>query len=166
MNKGFTLVEILLAVALSAVFLPVLIKIFSLSLFSVSQGEKFSQAYALAQEQMEAIYEIRDQGGINWDWTNTPSYTDIASGEYYQPNLISGKWLLGTKKNSSILPSETGGFIKKIEINEVKRDVNGNLYTGVGSLEDKSSRFITVLISWKENGKDQEVKVDSLVTYY
>ena len=61
MKNGFSLVEILMAVALSAVFIPALVHIYSLSIFSTSQGEKFSQGTALAQEQMEAVYFVKKQ---------------------------------------------------------------------------------------------------------
>lgn len=66
-RQGFSLVEILISLALVAIFLPAIGIIFSFSLSSSSQGEKFTQAYGLAQEGMEEIFSQKS----SWDWTTT-----------------------------------------------------------------------------------------------
>lgn len=63
-EKGFTIIEIIIAIGLAAVFLPAIGTILSFSLKSSSQGEKFTQAYGLAQEGMEEIFFQKS----SWDW--------------------------------------------------------------------------------------------------
>ncbi|MDP3955470.1 MAG: type II secretion system protein [bacterium] len=69
-NSGFSLIEILIAIALVAVFIPAIATIFSLSLQSSSQGEKFSQAYTLAQEGMETAFSLKSQDTEDTDFWN------------------------------------------------------------------------------------------------
>jgi len=71
-KKGFTLIEIIVAIGLAALILPALIIVFSFSIQSAGQGENFTKAYALAQKEMETIYGLKEQGGTAWDWVNTP----------------------------------------------------------------------------------------------
>lgn len=162
MNKGFVLIEIMLSIALAAIILPALVFVFSLSLQSAKQGEKYSKAYALAQEQMEAIYSIKKNGGADWDWNETPPIT--TGSEYYQPYLVSGQWQIGSKTAS---PSEIDGYVKKVKVFEVKRDTSGNLSDEAWATPDDNSRMVTVIISWTDSkGDPEEVKLDSLLTNY
>lgn len=69
-NLGFTFVEIIIALGLSAILLPALGRALSFSLRIASQGEKFSQAYALAQQSMETLYAQKSQ-----DWASLADST-------------------------------------------------------------------------------------------
>lgn len=162
MKKGFTLIEIMLAVALAAVILPALIGTLGFSLQSSKQNENFTNAYALAQEQMEAVYTIRNRGDASWEWTSS-SPENTSTGEYYQPHFSSGKWLLGSKTSS---PSENDGFTKKVEIIPVKRDALDVLSDDPWAMEDDNSRLVKVSVSWKENSEIQEVELETLLTRY
>ena len=157
MNKGFSLVEVVLSVALLAVFLPAFVHLFSFSTFATSQGEKFTQAHAIAQEQMEVIIFLKNVGGGDWDWTSTPF--DTASAENYQPQFNAGTWDLGPIMSSEPIPVD--GYTKKVEIKRVLR-------CGVTICEfgapDNYSREIRVIVGWTENGKNQEVELKTLVT--
>lgn len=62
-TQGFTLVEIIVALGLSAILMPALGQALSFSIRVASQGEKFSQAYNLAQQGMEKMYAEKSQ---NW----------------------------------------------------------------------------------------------------
>lgn len=157
-SKGFTLIEIMLSIALLAIFIPALIYALGFSTFTVSQGEKFTIASSAAQEQMEAVIKLKNENGSNWDWVNTPDYT--STGEYYQPQLVSGAWQLGSK---TTIPSETDGFTKVVEINQVKRCAK-DLCDDSWGITDPHSRKVTVKVTWKENGQDQTVSLTSLLT--
>jgi prepilin-type N-terminal cleavage/methylation domain-containing protein len=73
---GFSLIEILISIAVAAVILPGVIALQSLSAFTSGQGENYTKAYALAQQEMETIYKNK-----NSDWvgiiTNCPTTTGI-----------------------------------------------------------------------------------------
>lgn len=155
-EKGFSLVEIIIAVGLVAIFVPAIGIIFSLSIFSASQGEKYSQAYSLAQEQMEALYSLKSEGGIRWDWISTPVNT--AAGEYYQPYQFGGVWQLGAKTTA---PTEIEGFTKKVEISPVMRC--GLAICEIGGLDDASRKAI-VYVLWNERGEEKEVTLETYVT--
>lgn len=159
MKKGFTLVEILLAVALLAVFLPALLSLFSFSTFSTSQGENFTQAYALAQQQMEVIYALKNNGGTQWDWNTTP-----APGLYQLP--LSPPWQLA----SAPAPTPGQKYTASVRIGSVYRNSNAQpLPPGdTTGTPDVNSRYITVRIEWIERtdqaADPQAVEVHSLVT--
>lgn len=155
-EKGFSLIEILIAVGLIAIFIPAIGIIFSMSIFSASQGEKFSQAYSQAQEQMEAIYFLKSKGGLDWDWVSTPVNT--SAGEYYQPSQIGGVWQLGGKTTT---PDGIEGFTKKVEVFQVMRC--GQVICDIGGIDD-NSRKVVVFVSWQERGENNEVKLETYVT--
>lgn len=160
MKQGFTLIEIMLATALAAVMLPALVFSFSFSLSSAKQGENYTKAYTFTQQQLEGIRALKNNDSI-WDWETTPANT--SPGEYYQPYLVSGSWQLGSKTTS---PAEELGYIKKVEIKEVRRDAAGNLSSEPWAIVDDFSRYVTVYITWKNKGEIEEVKINTLVTKY
>lgn len=157
MNKGFTLVEIMLSIALLSAFVPAFIYVFSFSSFSVIQSNNYSQAYTLGQEQIEAILNLKSLSGANWDWVNTPINTNL--GEYYQPSETMGNWTLGNKTTS---PLQSDKFTKLVEITDIKRCGNAICNEPWG-IVDLYSRKITVTINWKENGQDTNIKLLTIV---
>ncbi len=160
MKRGFTLIEIMLAIALSMVILPALVNVLGFSLTATKQGERYTKAYAMAQEQMEAIYDLKEKGDTNWDWTTKP--VETSTGEYYQPALVSGEWQLGAKTTT---PAAINGFTKKVEIVCVKRDGSGNVDNS-GTCDDVNypSKLVTVYVEWEEKGQDERVEITSLVS--
>lgn len=50
MNRGFTFIELMIAVGLVGIFVPAIVKALSFSLMEARQGEQFSKAWALARE--------------------------------------------------------------------------------------------------------------------
>lgn len=62
-NRGFTFVEIIVALGLAAILLPALGSALSFSIRVASQGEKFTQATSIAQQGMENLYSQKSQ---NW----------------------------------------------------------------------------------------------------
>ena len=157
-NNGFTLIELIIAIGLSALFLPALIFVFSFSLGSAGQGENYTKAYSLAQEQMEAIYYIK-QNDENWEWAEF-SPVNTNDGEYYQLQNNGNSWELG---NITSNPQENAdGYTLSVEIHPVYRDVNGNIIES-GFL-DSLSREITVNVEWKENGFPTSINLVSYVS--
>lgn len=161
-KNGFSLLEIIITIGLVAIFIPAIGVIFSLSVFSASQGEKFSQAYALAQEQMEAIYFLKSCDDSAWDWETTPVNTSI--GEYYQLSNSGGTWQLGAKTTTSV---SDGEFTKKVAILPVFRIPplpGGEISQESWAVEDLTTRKIEILVSWNERGEKQEIRLSSYVT--
>ncbi len=155
--NGFTLVELIIAIGLAAVFIPAIVFVYSFSLGSASGGESYTRAYALAQEQMEAVYYLKS-GVIGWNWLDDSINTN--PGEYYQPNNLSGNWVLGAKTSA---PASIDGYISTVEIYEVLRDGGGSIVDGAG-VKDEYTRKIKVRVSWKENGIPTGIDLISYVT--
>ncbi|MDP3998942.1 MAG: type II secretion system protein [bacterium] len=158
-NSGFSLIEIIVAIGLVAIFLPAVGLILSFSLKSSAQGENYSRAYRLAQEGMEAVIYLKSQNNPAWDWLSTPAPTSPL--EYYQPQNTGGIWQLGGKTTAPApdpLP-----FTRKIVIEEVRR-CGLNICSDPVAPLDPNSRKITVFVSWPEADQTSEVRVDSYVT--
>src|SRR3989344_8723023 len=64
-NKGFSLIEILISIAVAAVVLPAVIILLGFSTFTTSQGETYTKAYTIAQKEIENIYSIKAS-----DWSD------------------------------------------------------------------------------------------------
>lgn len=137
-NSGFSLIEILIAIALVAVFIPAIATIFSLSLQSSSQGEKFSQAYSLAQQGMEEKFNEKTA----WLWTSSNPTNGITTNN---------------------LPNN---FTRNIEIVKACRDLaTKNLCDCSSCSEDNESRRIIVTVSWPERDTlEPQVKLEAYVT--
>ena len=148
-NKGFLLIEILIAIALAAIFLPAIGLILSFGLNAASGGDKNLTANGLAQEGMEAIYYLKSQNDVNWDWSSTPVNTDPTIKEYYQPKQVGGVWQLESKTTTPTVTKDP--YTRKIEI-------------GDGFSGDPSSRKITVYVTWSDNYGPEEVKLESYVS--
>lgn len=136
-KNGFSLIEIIIAIGVAAIFIPAIGTIFSLSLKSSSQGEKFTQAYALAQEGMEEKFYEK----TNWLWTDTNPSNDI------------------------VINTLTNNFTRKIEIAKACRDASNNLCDCSLGTEDIESRKIIITVFWLEGTPPpQEVKLEAYVT--
>lgn len=148
-TKGMTIVEALVAIGIITIIFGALsgLSIFSLRITNLSR--ETSQANQLAIEAMEAVRSFRD--GTDWN-INGMAPLALDPQEYY-PEIIDGSWIL-TPGNQNI-----DSFNRRILINEVRRDIHGNIIDSGGSL-DLDSKKITALVSWK----DQEVKIITYLT--
>lgn len=161
-SRGFTLVEILVAVVLAAIFLPAIGRILSLSTQSSSQGESFAKAYGLGQEGMEAIYNLKAKGDSSWNWSSTPTNTDAT--HYYQPTQSSGVWTLGSQTTSPTVTSAP--FTLTVQINQVRRDASHNISANGADPVDFTTRKIIVKVTWHERGQTQSVLLTSYVAQH
>lgn len=158
-KQGFTLVEVIVAIAISAIFLPAIGTMLSLSLQTSVQSERFTQAHGLAQEGMEAIFNLKSQANSSWDWTDSPENTE--ANEYYQPTEVDGVWHLGLITENPIVAPQP--FTRKVQIKEVRR-CGGTICDDVSASVDINSRKITVSVSWPEKGETQKVELNAYVT--
>src|SRR4030042_2338141 len=159
-TNGFTLIELLIAIGLTALFLPALVFVFSFSLGSASQGENYTQAYALAQGNNETIYYLKENSS-DWNWTLL-SPLNTSSTEYYQPSKPTGSWILGSK---TPIPHEVDGYTTTVQIFQVERNIStGNITEGQGDDIDPKTRKIVVNVAWKEKGEDTSIDLVSYVS--
>lgn len=140
-NNGFSLIEIILAIGLSAIFLPAIMTVFSVGLHTSKQGEEYTKSYALAIEYMEAIYALKSAADAAWDWTTTP-----AAG-VYQPYKSGGKWILG---NTVSAPSKSDSIYTRI-VTVANTQRCGTSPCDSGGVVDTKTRKVTVLVTWPDN---------------
>ena len=152
MNKGISIIEILIVIALIIIALTCLLDLVTYSLkISTSIKETFI-ANNLAQEAMEAVRNFRD--GTDWGKDGLGTST---SGISYYPKVdnstLPPKWTL-------ILGEEIiKGYIRKVIFEKVSRDDDDDIEEIYNSNnDDPNTRKVIVTVSWE----DKEVK---LVTY-
>jgi len=133
-RAGFSLVEILLAVTVFAIFS---VGLFSLAMDTSQRDASTNlkvQALAYAQEGIEATRNIRDQ-----------SYLLLTNGDHGLA-LNAGVWSFGPA------PENVDGFYdRSITIEDVFRDASGNIVSEGGAL-DPDTKKVTSEVAWVSNG--------------
>lgn len=127
---GFSLIELLLAVALAGLVLPALISGFVTSRQGRVQVASRTEAVALLREGQEAVRSIRDRG-----------WSAFAVDGTYHPATSSGQWTLAT--GSQVI----NGFTRTISIGPVQRADSGEIVSSGGTL-DPSTKKVEVTVSW------------------
>ncbi len=128
-QKGFGLIETIVALAIFLIIAVtgVTTVLHSYSINRLSQEE--TQAKLYAQEGIEAVKSIKNQG-----WTN------LIPGTYGLDNS-SGYWTLSGSNNTQDQLTRT------IIVSEVYRDIDGNIVETGGTL-DPDTQKITVDVTW------------------
>ncbi len=126
------LIELLVALALSSLILPVLLGGLVTSMNGKQQQKMRLQATTLLREQREALRALENTGWSNFSGLNTNTH-------YY--TFIDGNtWSIKTGE-------ETINNIKRyITIEDVYRDVNGAIVTSGGSIDPSTKRIISFVI--------------------
>src|SRR3990172_8303680 len=111
--KGQSLIELLIVMALTAIFLPALISGLTSSREGKAQSQQREEAYTLLKEGEEAVRIVRER---NWDEIETNgNYIAQLSGSSYVLTPI------------TVTPTPANGFTRLINIEETIRDANGNI---------------------------------------
>lgn len=152
MNKGISMIEMLVVVAIVAVTLTTLLGVATFSLKASGSLRGTTQANFLAQEVIEAVRNFRD--GTDWA---TAGLGSLTIGSTYHPE----KTTAIPKKWTMVSGEETIGIFKrKVVFERVWRDLNDNIADS--GTQDLNTRKVTATVSWKYKGEDKNVE---LVTY-
>ncbi|MCA9371797.1 prepilin-type N-terminal cleavage/methylation domain-containing protein [Candidatus Woesebacteria bacterium] len=131
-NRGQTLIELLLAIALMAAIMPALATALITSREAKPQNERRTQAYQLMREEVEAIKIIKDAG-----------WSGVQTNGIYHPEIAGSTWAL-------VAGDETiNGVTRNIVISDVYRDQNQVITQTEGTL-DPSTKLITLNLSWTQ----------------
>jgi len=145
--RGQSLVEILIAVALTSVLLPALVTGLVASTGGKSQETQRVEAVALLKEAQEAVRSVRERG-----WNTFPP-----NGAYH-PTVENFAWEFASN-------SETiNGFTRTLTVSNVFRDANGVVVLSGGTL-DPSTKRISIAITWGTPYQSQ-VASEMFVTRY
>lgn len=129
-KKGQSLIELLVALGLSAVLLPALLTaLVSTREGRVQQNQRL-QAMTIAKEAEEAVRVVREK-----DWN-----TFAANGTYH-PVISDSTWQLGSGAVT------VGGFTRAVVIADVLRDATGAI-VATGGAPDPSTKKVTITVSW------------------
>ncbi len=128
-KSGQSLIELLIAIGLTAILLPALLTAIVASSEGKAQSQQRTEATNLQKEAEEALRTIRE---ANWQQINT-------NGTYH-PVVSEPIWTLAPG------PEDINGYTRKIEIQDAQRDTNGNIASS-GTV-DPSTKKITTTVSW------------------
>jgi len=127
---GTTLVEVLVAIALSGIVLPVL----ATALVTAHAGRATSvqsiQATSLLHEAENAVRDVREKG-----WSN------VTTNGTYHPSISGSTWAL-TSGSESI-----NGFTRQIVISDVQRDSSLAIVNSGGTI-DPNTKHVVITVSW------------------
>ena len=130
-ERGATLVEVLVAIALAGVMLPTLATALITSHAGRASSRQQLQAAALMREATEAVRTVRESG-----WNN------IATDGTYHPSISGDSWTLASG-------SETiGDFTRQVVISTAQRDSGGAIVAS-GGTNDPATKHIEVTVSWE-----------------
>jgi prepilin-type N-terminal cleavage/methylation domain-containing protein len=146
-NKGFSLIEIILAAALFCVFSASALMLLFSSLKANQQANQAQTALACATEGVEAIRAIRDDSFDRLENTN-------GSGLLFS----NGGWDFDSDHD------DFGIYRRFISIAPAIRDGNGNVILGEGT-EDENMKRVTSTVSWTAlSGKEATVELEEYLT--
>lgn len=132
-EKGNTLVELLLAIAVSSIILPVLLTGFVASREGKSQQKQRLEAISVMEEMQEAIRNVRESGWGSFSTNGT-----------FHPQIFGSAWVLASGAQT------INGFTRQAVISDVYRDATGVIVaTGAGTL-DPSTKKVDLSVIWTQ----------------
>jgi prepilin-type N-terminal cleavage/methylation domain-containing protein len=143
--SGFSLIEVILAVAIFSIFSAVAITFSFQALQVERQGNEKELAIGYAEEGIEIVRAICDD-----------SFSNLNDTESSGLEFSNGKWNFSGENN------ELSIFKRIISVYTVKRDENGNIVDDNGT-DDQDMKKIISSVSWN-TASGQAVSVD-LETY-
>jgi prepilin-type N-terminal cleavage/methylation domain-containing protein len=151
-NKGFSIIEIIIVIAIVVVgFINLLgVAVFSLKISAIIK--QTSQADSLTKEAIEAIRAFRD--GADWDSNGLGVLNTGSSNPYHPESDIGPAWKLTSGAET------IGIFTRKVVFEKVSRDGSGNIEAVYNIINnDPDTRKITATVSW--SGRKVEI-----ITYF
>ncbi|MGH7241271.1 MAG: hypothetical protein ACREGB_03180, partial [Candidatus Saccharimonadales bacterium] len=144
-QAGATIVEVLVAIALTGIFMPVL----ATALVAAHAGRATSiqqlQAQSLLREATDAVRNVREKG-----WTN------VATDGTYHPVISGSAWSLAGGAET------INGFSRQIVISTPERSGTGTLVT-TGGTNDPSTKHVVITVSWTKP-TSSSLSTDSYLT--
>ncbi len=145
LSLGFTIVEVLLSVALFALIGSAFTVLFVQGWRFSQRTEQYDQASALAVEGVSALREIQNS-----------SWQDLSAGTYGAERL-SGVWTLVPA------PTVIDGYTRTIELENVLRNASSEI-SPTGELDDETF-FAVVSVSWiNRSNQTQSVSFETYLS--
>lgn len=131
-QQGASLVEVLLAIGLTAILLPALATALVTSRASRAQSTQQLQAATILRETNEAVRSVREKG-----WSGF-----AVNGTYY-PVLSGATWSFAAGTESS------NGFTRQVVVSDAQRNSATGALVDSGGMVDPSTKKVVTTISWE-----------------
>ncbi len=129
-QRGQALVEILVAIGLSAILLPTLAGALVTSRSARAGNDQRLQATALLHSTTEAVRSVRDGG-----------WTPFTTNGTYHPEVSGSSWTLVSGSDTA------NGLTRQVVISDARRDSSGAIVSSGGTV-DSSTKQVTSTVSW------------------
>lgn len=141
LEKGFLLIEIIIAIAVISFAMVALLGMGSVSISTATLVQKTTQADDLIKEELEAVRNYRD--GTTWS-SNGIGILSTGSSNKYHASISSGKWVMNSGTET------TGVFTRYVYFDTVSRDPTTNNIESVynSAHNDSKTRKVTAIVSW------------------
>lgn len=130
MFKGFSLIEMIIAIGLFAILVVGGAGIINLNNNSARIAFEYDQAYAYLYEGIETVRLIR---GNDWSNLQNGTYGLLENSGSYEFIESPDTWLK---------------YTREIEILDAYRDINGNISTSNSGVLDQNIKQIRIRVSW------------------
>jgi len=152
-RRGFSLVELLIAISISAIILVGMTQIVAVAVDTTERERHAVEALNLAEEGLEALRAMR-----NASWSS--NIQPLANGVNYYPIVSGDNWSMTSVDPGLIL----GQYDRKILLTEVLRDASDNI--GVSGAIDPNTRQITMTVGWRERSATTTVVLETYLTNF
>ncbi len=143
-QSGQSLIELLIAIGISAILMPAFLTSFATSRGGRAQQEERLQAITYVREAEEAVRIIRDNG---WE-----SFAALGNGTFCPQPIPGGTtWELVTLSDptkTTTCDHPATGLTRTITISNAVRDNTTHLITLGSGTTDPSTKTITITVSW------------------
>jgi len=156
-NKGFTLIEVMISIAIIITALIVMLGLITLSITSISVNKSKIIATGLTQEGLEIVKNIRDN-----NWLHNCPYCDRRKVATWQIGLGAGDWRVQYNLENLLAFSST---TLKLDGNGFYQYDNGSntLFFRKVNIQyiNNDQMKVTVTVTWAERGKTQSVSAET-----
>lgn len=152
-TKGFGLIEILIVVGIMGIAFVGLVAFLINSSGIIFRVTRNTEAVALAEEGIEGVRSLRDDG-----WTT--NITTLTENATYYPVISANKWTLTNTNPGTV----NNLYTRTVVIAGVNRDVNDDI--AVAGTDDPNTKEVTVKVTWKEGQDVQDVTIVTYITNF
>lgn len=153
-SPGFSLLEVMIAVAILAVSLMAIFSLQSTSLMSSARAQKISIATQLAREKMARTLVDLDAGMVKGEFPDEKE----ESGRFEEEKFPDYFWKLSVKKVEIPVPPAGEGLSTGdgSPAKEGSSDVMGKIFEMVSKQLSESSREVKLTVGWTEYDSEEE----------
>ncbi len=153
-EQGIGAVEMMVVVAIVGIAFAGLFQLFVLSTRPIHASARETEAVYLAEEAIEAVRILRNNG-----WA--ANIATLTNGATYYPTLSGGTWTLSSTNPGLI----NNLYTRTVVVRAVNRDSSDNITPSGGTL-DPNTKKITATVTWSERASTKNIVVETYLTNF